>query len=218
MKEVLRDFGQSRADADTILALRTGRQTHASRRWIKGLRNPLGFDRVIVLFVLEEYGYLIDEIDALPDELRILGRLMSRAGDYHKAAALGSRVLQVQSQQVVHFFKFPTEVQEIHYARIRAHMQSTNIGTEVLVKNIGKEWKQSVFNAFLYSLGSVQHLGDLLVSSVFSEGDRIELRDLSIKTGTSIFQVSDVIRALLSKEALTRYQQLQQKQQERENL
>jgi hypothetical protein len=97
-------------------------------------------------------------------------------------------------------------------------MQSTNIGTEVLVKNIGKEWKQSVFNAFLYSLGSVQHLGDLLVSSVFSEGDRIELRDLSIKTGTSIFQVSDVIRALLSKEALTRYQQLQQKQQERENL
>lgn len=228
LKEALQEFARAHPDASSILARRTGRQQTPAGRWIKGTRNPISFDRIIILFMLEEYGYFLKEVDVLPEEFRILGRRIAAAGHYRKAAELGSAVLQVTTDRVAELFKYPSRIREHHRVLIRENVEKAKSGSGEPVEVVEtvssqfphdaavnltergmEKWKILVSNAFLYSLGSVQQLGELILSDTFTEEDRTEIRELSVKADISIFRISDLIRALLSQEALERFKKLQ---------
>jgi|GEM_PF-1897963 len=229
LKDALQEFARAHRDASRILAERTGRQVTVTGRWIKGTRNPMSFDRIIILFTLEKYDYFLKEIDVLPEEFRVFGRMLATAGDIKKASVFGKAVLQIKPYRVSELFKYPSKIRKHHCILIRKHVErmrqvskSPEEATETTVSTSPRDtavsltaggmekWKVAISNAFLYSLGSVQQLGEIITSDSFTETDRTEIREMSVKSEISIFRISDMIRALLSQEALERFQKLQQ--------
>ncbi|OHA32632.1 MAG: hypothetical protein A2928_01875 [Candidatus Taylorbacteria bacterium RIFCSPLOWO2_01_FULL_45_15b] len=183
-----------------------GRKTVS--RWIRGERSPADYDEIILTVFISEGGKLQFE---LPEEWKELSALLT-TGDRNARYKLFDRLKRSLKSKdgglLTTLFKnqgLPADMK----AQIKRFVETYKpehggraTESEIVMGGaVRQDWKSVIVGSFLNSVKTVSGTAELLLSDKFSDEERYGLLEEARRNNINLFEASDRLRALLSREA-----------------